>query len=142
MNSKAMPRKAGSRLSWPRPGCAGKNFILKFSTFCFINILSLPLICRADDYGLGATQGAAGLPTGDVPTFLGQVAGAALALAGSIFLFLVIYGGIMIMTSAGSDRVEKGKKIITWAIIGALLLGASYAITALIFSAVSGGGAK
>jgi hypothetical protein len=114
-----------------------KKIFLQFFTFCIINILSLPLICRADDYGLGATQGAAGLPTGDVPTFLGQIAGAALALAGSIFLFLIIYGGIMIMTSEGGDRLAKGKKIITWAIIGALLLGASYGITALVFSAIS-----
>lgn len=117
-----------------------KRVFSKIFTFCFLNLLGLVLIPTAfatEDYGLGATQTAANLPTGDVPTFLGQIAGAALALAGSIFLFLVIYGGIMIMTSAGSDRVEKGKKIITWAVIGALLLGASYAITALVFSAIS-----
>ncbi len=115
-----------------------KKLFSLFFSFFIINILTLPQACKAVDTGLEATQKAAGLPTGDVPTFLGQVAGSALALAGSIFLFLVIYGGIMIMTSAGSDRVEKGKKIITWAVIGALLLGASYAITALVFSAISG----
>lgn len=116
-----------------------RNLFSRSFYLLLLGCLSLPLICQAaDDHGLSATQGAAGLPTGDVPTFLGQVAGAALALAGSIFLFLIIYGGIMIMTSAGSDRLEKGKKIITWAIIGALLLGASYAITALVFSAISG----
>ena len=116
-----------------------KKIFSKFFMFLLGNILFLPSIAlSADDHGLSATQTAAGLPTGDVPTYLGQIAGAALGLAGSLFLFLVIYGGIMIMTSAGSDRVEKGKKIITWAIIGALLLGASYAITALVFSAISG----
>lgn len=96
------------------------------------------LALGADGYGLEETRATAKLPEGNVPMFLGQIAGAALALAGSLFLFFVIYGGIMIMTSAGSDRVEKGKKIITWAVIGALLLGASYAITALVFSAISG----
>jgi len=123
-----MSRKAGS-------ASGGRKILAGIFSFLYF----LPTICLAGDYGLEATQTAAELPKGDVPTFLGQIAGAALALAGSIFLFLVIYGGIMIMTSAGSDRVEKGKKIITWAIIGALLLGASYALTALIFSAVGGG---
>jgi hypothetical protein len=130
MNIQAMPARGGSAFG-------GKNLF----RLCFLNLMLLPSFAlAADDHGLSATQSAAGLPIGDVPTFLGQIAGAALALAGSIFLFLVIYGGIMIMTSAGSDRVEKGKKIITWAVIGALLLGASYAITALVFSAISSPG--
>ena len=117
-----------------------KNLVTRIFSFCFLNLLLLPAASlAAEDHGLSATGTAAGLPmTTTVPTFLGQVAGAALALSGSIFLFLVIYGGIMIMTSAGSDRVEKGKKIITWAVIGALLLGAAYGITALVFSAVTG----
>ena len=88
----------------------------------------------ADDYGLGAAQSAASLPEGDIPTYLGRFAGGALALSGSIFLFLIVYGGIIIMTAAGNtEAVSKGKKIITWAIIGALILGAAYAITQLVF---------
>jgi hypothetical protein len=117
-----------------------KKTFSKVFTFILLTLLAWPSLSLADDYGLETTQGAAGLPTGNVPTFLGQVAGAALALAGSIFLFLIIYGGIMIMTSAGTDRVAKGQKIITYAIIGALLLGAAYAITSFVFSAVTGSG--
>lgn len=117
-----------------------KKNILTLALFLSLaTLIILPLAASAQSTiqsNLQATQQAAGLPTGDIATFLGQIAGAALAMAGSIFLFLVIYGGIMIMTSAGSDRVEKGKKIITWAVIGALILGAAYAITAFIFSAI------
>jgi hypothetical protein len=116
-----------------------KKSFSKIFTFIALTLLAWPGVSLATGYGLETTQEAAGLPTGNVPTFLGQVAGAALALAGSIFLFLIIYGGIMIMTSAGTDRVAKGQKIITYAIIGAVLLGAAYAITALVFSAVTGG---
>jgi amino acid transporter len=104
----------------------------------FSLLFILPCVVLAQG-GLEETAKEAGLQSqGSVPVILGKVAGAALALAGSIFLFLVIYGGIIIMTSAGSERVKKGKDIITWAIIGALLLGAAYALTAFIFGIFTG----
>ena len=38
------------------------------------------------------------------------------------------------MTAAGNqEKVKKGKDIITWAIIGALILGSAYAITTIVF---------
>jgi len=97
---------------------------------------------QGDDYGLKETAGKAGVMTNiTAPEFLGNIAGAALAIAGSLFLFLMVYGGITILTSAGNEtKVKKGKEIITWAIIGAIVLGAAYAITNLVFQAVSGGG--
>ncbi|HDQ22385.1 MAG TPA: hypothetical protein ENN28_00225 [Candidatus Uhrbacteria bacterium] len=96
-------------------------------------------------YGLEEAGQTAQLPfrTGDagtnIATLLGRFAGAALALSGSIFLFLIIYGGIMILTSAGNqEKVDKGKNIIIWAIIGALILGGAYAITSLVFGIFAG----
>ena len=92
------------------------------------------------DHGLSAAAGEAKLPGvgqeggAAVATFLGRFAGAALALSGSLFLFLIIYGGILIMTSAGSERQKKGRDIIMWAVIGAVILGSAYAITSLVFS--------
>lgn len=125
-----------------------RKFSLFFLALILLGVLAIPFINLAQattdapadtgNYGLEAAGTKSGLKKDvSVPEFLGMVAGAGLALSGSIFLFLIIYGGVMIMTSAGSDRVEKGKKIITWAIIGALILGASYAITSFIFSALS-----
>ena len=114
----------------------------KLNLFLFAFIANLLLVKNAiaSDYGLGTAAQKAGLPGQDLPagtgiaTFLGSFAGAALALSGSIFLFLIIYGGIIIMTAAGNqEKVKKGKDIITWAIIGALILGGAYAITSLVF---------
>lgn len=86
------------------------------------------------NYGLTEANAAAGLKTDTIPTYLGRFAGAALALSGSIFLFLVVYGAIIMMTAAGNtETIGKGKKIITWAVIGALILGAAYALTQLVF---------
>jgi hypothetical protein len=91
-------------------------------------------------YGLDTAAQQAGLPGQDVEggtgiaTFLGSFAGAALALSGSIFLFLIIYGGIYIMTAAGNqEKIKKGKDVIVWAIIGAVILGSAYAITRVVF---------
>ena len=92
----------------------------------------------ASDFGLGCTATETALPKGDIQSFLGKFAGAGLALSGSIFLFLIVYGGIIMMTAAGGqEKVKKGKDIITWAIIGALVLGSAYAITTLVFGVFS-----
>lgn len=106
-----------------------------------INAFLLPsLFCLAQGNpgdSLNQTRNAADLPTGDVATYLGQIIGAAVALSGSIFLFLIIYGGIIIMTAAGNEeRYTKGKKVIYWAVIGVLIIGVSYSITAFIFEAI------
>ena len=99
-------------------------------------------LAAGDPYGLGTAAGEADLPGQEfaskpgegIATYLGRFTGAALALSGSIFLFLIVYGGIMILTSAGNqEKVTKGKNIIIWAIIGALILGGAYAITSLLF---------
>jgi hypothetical protein len=107
-----------------------------------INAFLLPsLLCLAQGNpgdSLNQTRNAADLPTGAVPTYLGQIIGAGVALSGSLFLFLIIYGGFIIMTAAGNeDRVSKGKKVIYWAVIGILIIGASYGITTFIFNAIS-----
>jgi hypothetical protein len=107
--------------------------LLLIATAIFLPVSNV-LADSSSDFGLGATAGATGLPKGDIQTFLGKFAGAGLALSGSIFLFLIVYGGIIMMTAAGSqEKVKKGKDIITWAIIGALVLGSAYAITSLVF---------
>jgi hypothetical protein len=87
----------------------------------------------------GASEAKGGLlgDAGSIPIFLGNIAGAALSLSGSLFLVLIIWGGILIMSAAGNQgSIDKGKKIITWAIIGALILAGAYAITTMVFTAL------
>ncbi|MAF24807.1 hypothetical protein CL634_04445 [bacterium] len=53
-----------------------------------------------------------------------------LSFLGVVFLALVIYGGLLWMTSAGNeDSVTKAKKVLTAAIIGIIIVLASFAIT-------------
>lgn len=56
-----------------------------------------------------------------------------LSVAGSIAIFAFIAGGIMYMTSSGDEqKASSAKKVITWTIIGMVLILASYAIIVVI----------
>jgi len=56
-----------------------------------------------------------------------------LSVAGSIALFTLIVGGVFYVTSSGNDqRVETAKKMITWTLLGLILILASYSIIIVI----------
>lgn len=53
----------------------------------------------------------------------------ALVFSGLVALVLIIFGGIKFITSQGDEKaVDSGKKTITWAIIGLVLILMSFAI--------------
>jgi hypothetical protein len=67
--------------------------------------------------------------------FVSIITSNAVAFAGIILLFLLIFGGISIMIGAGSgkkDDIAKGQKAITYAIIGFLLIFTAYWIIQLV----------
>ena len=52
-----------------------------------------------------------------------------LGATGSLSLLMFVYGGVVFLTSAGNkEQVEKGKKIITGALIGIAIVFLSYTI--------------
>lgn len=114
--------------------------------YFFLSIISLfvfiPAIAFAGDkYGLQATAGEAGLNTqqGSVSDVAGNVIGAGLTLIGVLFFMLMIYAGITWMLARGNEeQSKKALNTITAAIIGLVLVIASYAITQFVFQSVSG----
>lgn len=53
--------------------------------------------------------------------------------SGVVALFLIIFGGFRFMTSGGDPKnVESARKVITWAIIGLLIILFSFAIVTFI----------
>lgn len=75
----------------------------------------------------------------DARTFVVKVVKYALSFLGLIAVLISIYGGVRILTSAGeSDGVEKGKKAITYALIGIVVILASYAIVNTVLQAPGG----
>ncbi len=56
-----------------------------------------------------------------------------LSVAGSLALLTLIVGGVFYVTSSGNDqRVETAKKMITWTLLGLILILASYSIIIVI----------
>lgn len=59
----------------------------------------------------------------------------AVAIAGLIMVFLLVFGGIMIISGAGSDnpeRAAKGKQAVTAALLGFIIIFVSYWIIQII----------
>ncbi len=64
-----------------------------------------------------------------VPIIFQNVVTAFLMFAGAVALFLIIYAGIKMVTSGGDPKqVEAARKIMTYAIIGTVIVLSSFAI--------------
>lgn len=68
------------------------------------------------------------------------VNGYVLPLVGTVFVIMVIVGGIMYVTSSGNpDRAKKAKQALTAAIVGLIIVILSYTLIAIFASALGGG---
>jgi len=62
----------------------------------------------------------------------------AMTIAGSIALALMVYGGMLIMSSTGNpERTKQGTQILIWSALGVIIILMSYAVVDLIFGIVS-----
>lgn len=78
-------------------------------------------------------------PIGEVtgPELIGRIIKTVLALVGAFALAMFIYGGFTWLTSGGSpDRIKKGKDILIWAVIGLVVIFASYTLVDFILRAL------
>ena len=85
--------------------------------------------------GLDNTATGGGIkPTTDknLPTIIGGVVGAVLALVGVIFFLLILYAGFNWMMAQGQEeKITKAKETIFGAVLGLLVILGAYAITTL-----------
>lgn len=109
----------------------------------FFSLLITPLTVSAQ-FGkatakLDAVAGTTGL-TKDFEGSISTIIIGVLSLAGTIFLVLTVYAGILWMTAQGKEeQVTKAKDIVTQAIIGLAITLAAYAITAFVTGKLTGG---
>lgn len=76
--------------------------------------------------------------TSDPDIIIGKIIGAILGVVGSLALVMFIYGGFTWMTAAGSsEKVKKGKDILIWAVLGLVVIFASYAIVRFVLSGLA-----
>ncbi len=104
--------------------------------------LVLPDLARAAEVDLGLGYASAtGLSTTDIRTIVGNILKAFFALLGLVAVVLILYAGVLWMTSQGNEeKISQAKKILINATIGLTIMLAAYAITAFIFRALSGAG--
>lgn len=73
--------------------------------------------------------------TSDIGTLVSAIASNAIIIAGIILLFLLVLGGIGVISGAGNnnpEQTEKGKKTVSTALIGFVVVFAAYWIVQLI----------
>jgi cytochrome bd-type quinol oxidase subunit 2 len=81
---------------------------------------------------------------GDLKTLLLTIINSFLTFLGVLAVLMVIYGGLMyIMASGDTQKADKGKKIIMYAVIGIVIILLSFAlINTVLGVALGGGGAQ
>ena len=101
--------------------------IFSFSILYFTKV-NIALAQVADDLGVNDLSNT-NLGTRELTDTIAMLINVFLGLLGTIAVVLIIYGGWMWMTSQGNaEKVQKAKMILTSAIIGLVIILASYAI--------------
>ncbi|MBN1585291.1 IPT/TIG domain-containing protein [Candidatus Uhrbacteria bacterium] len=101
-------------------------------------VLAVPALAQVD---VGLESAAAiGLTTTDIRTIVSQVINVFLGLLGIVAVALIVYGGYVYMMAKGDqNEVQRAKKILVNALIGLIIILASYAIASFVLRAISGG---
>ncbi|MFA6918948.1 MAG: Ig-like domain-containing protein [Patescibacteria group bacterium] len=114
-------------------------FLLLFFTLS-VGIIS-PTFAQSSNDNLNTFATASGLPQVDLVTFIGRLVQIFLSIIGIVLVLLIMYGGFIWMTSEGDPgKVDKAKRIIINAIIGLIIIMASFAIATFVMSWLSGSG--
>lgn len=93
-----------------------------------------------DIFGLQPVGKTIGLGGEDIRLIIARIIRALLGLLGIIALLIVIYAGYVIMTSEGNEeKVTQGKRILTNAVIGLIIILSAFSIAQFIINALSGG---
>jgi len=79
--------------------------------------------------------------SGSIAGVLDAVANFLFGLVVPLFIIMAIWGGFQLLTARGNpESISKGKKTLTWAVIGLLVVLLAASIAAIIQSFLSGGG--
>lgn len=124
-----------------------KKIILSLIISSFVFCLSFAVFSPAQASGLGdafskktlsAVAGNNYNQETDIYAIIGLIVQTLLGLLGVIFISLLVYGGVLWMTSEGDkSKVEKAQGIIRNATIGLIIVVSAYAISYFVITALS-----
>ena len=79
------------------------------------------------------------LQANSIPELSGDVIRGLLGITGAISLFMMVWGGLVWMTSQGNaEKLKKGKDTVLWTILGLIIIFLSYVILNFIFTIIGG----
>lgn len=72
-----------------------------------------------------------------IPRLIGNIIKTILTIVGALALAMFVYGGFTWMTSGGSsEKIQKGKNILMWAVIGLVVIFTSYTLVDFLLTAL------
>lgn len=100
--------------------------------------ITIEAVLSGTGTGTGTT-GSFGLPTATLKTIINRLIAWLLGIAAGLAILFIIIGGLYYVTAAGDEsKVETGKKIVTYAVIGLFIAGVSYSILKVISGIIKG----
>jgi len=71
----------------------------------------------------------------NVNSLIGRAINSLMGIVGALALLMFVYGGLVWMTSSGSqDKVKKGKDIMLWAAVGLVIIFSAYGLTKFVIN--------
>lgn len=114
---------------------------MKKLSLIFATLASLIAIhtVSAATWGLELLQGT-GLPNETPGAFIARVVSYVLGFIGILLIVIIIYGGFLYMTSGGNEKqTETAKNVLTYAVVGVVIIFAAYIIARVVISALTSG---
>ena len=104
-----------------------------------LSIGNVSTVVAAGDYGLSEVK-SSGVVTKSASEVAGTIIQTIIGIAGIILTLVLIYGGVLYMTSGGNEeKVATAKKAITYGIVGIVIIALAFAITRFVLDALMSG---
>ncbi|MEK7545845.1 MAG: pilin [Patescibacteria group bacterium] len=78
------------------------------------------------------------LDTASIPELVGNIIKAAVGVVGAFALLIFVYGGFILLTSAGEPaKIQAGKDAMKWSVIGLVVVFSSYALVDFVLKSLT-----
>jgi len=105
-----------------------KKLFQKVSTASILSLATVSTVYAQDIIQVGDAPSAAS-QSGDLRSVINSFVNYFLSFLGLLAVMMIIYAGILMVSSAGDEeQSKKGKTIILWAVIGIVIILLSYTI--------------
>lgn len=106
-----------------------KLLVLTFLTASLFFVSAVPAYAQFQDWGDCVDQKSKVATLRCIPVLFNNLVAGALMFVGTVAVVMIIYGGIKFINSGGDQKeTTEARKILTFAILGAILVLGSFAI--------------